>query len=53
MGHAGAIISGKSGTPQAKVEALHAAGVPVADTTHDIVGLLQSALKLEHAAPRD
>ncbi len=44
MGHAGAIISGKSGTPQAKVDALVAAGVPVADTPHDIVALVQAAL---------
>lgn len=44
MGHAGAIISGKSGTPQAKVEALQAAGVPVADTTHDIPALVKQAL---------
>jgi succinyl-CoA synthetase alpha subunit len=53
MGHAGAIISGKTGTPQAKVDALQAAGVPVADTTHDIVGLLQKVLKIESGAPRD
>jgi succinyl-CoA synthetase alpha subunit len=46
MGHAGAIISGKSGTPQAKVAALQAAGVPVADTTHDIPGLVKQALGL-------
>jgi succinyl-CoA synthetase alpha subunit len=44
MGHAGAIISGKTGTPQAKVEALQAAGVPVADTTHDIPALVKQAL---------
>ena len=44
MGHAGAIISGKSGTPQAKVDALNAAGVPVADSTHDIPGLVKKAL---------
>jgi succinyl-CoA synthetase alpha subunit len=44
MGHAGAIISGKTGTPQAKVEALQAAGAPVADTPFEIVGLVQAAL---------
>jgi succinyl-CoA synthetase alpha subunit len=44
MGHAGAIISGKTGTPQAKVDALLAAGVPVADTTHDIPALVKAAL---------
>ena len=44
MGHAGAIISGKTGTPQGKVDALNAAGVPVADTPHDIVALVQAAL---------
>ncbi|NLG70068.1 MAG: succinate--CoA ligase subunit alpha, partial [Firmicutes bacterium] len=32
MGHAGAIISGRLGTPQSKVEALRAAHVPVADS---------------------
>ena len=44
MGHAGAIISGTTGTPQAKVAALEAAGVPVADTTHDIPALVRKAL---------
>ncbi len=44
MGHAGAIISGKTGTPQAKVDALLAASVPVADTTHDIPMLVKSKL---------
>jgi len=44
MGHAGAIISGSTGTPQAKVDALNAAGVPVADTPHEIVDLVRQAL---------
>jgi succinyl-CoA synthetase alpha subunit len=44
MGHAGAIISGNTGSPQAKVAALEAAGVPVADTTHDIPALVRKAL---------
>lgn len=44
MGHAGAIISGKTGTPQGKVDAMLAAGAPVADTPHDIVALVLAAL---------
>jgi succinyl-CoA synthetase alpha subunit len=40
MGHAGAIISGSSGTPQAKVEAFQRAGVPVADTLDQVIALL-------------
>jgi succinyl-CoA synthetase alpha subunit len=44
MGHAGAIISGSSGGPQAKVDALKAAGVRVAESTADIPGLIKEAL---------
>jgi succinyl-CoA synthetase alpha subunit len=41
MGHAGAIISGNRGTAKSKEEAFHKAGVAVAETTDDIVGLLR------------
>lgn len=41
MGHAGAIISGNRGTAKSKEEAFRRAGVAVAETTDDIVGLLQ------------
>lgn len=44
MGHAGAIISGNTGTAQGKVAALQSANVPVADTIFDIPGLVQQAL---------
>jgi len=44
MGHAGAIISGNTGTAQGKVAALHAAKVPVADTIFDIPGLVKQVL---------
>jgi succinyl-CoA synthetase alpha subunit len=40
LGHAGAIISGKFGTPQSKIEAFQAADVPVADRPSQIPGLL-------------
>ena len=41
MGHAGAIVSGNRGTAKSKEEAFRKAGVPVAETTDDIVGLLR------------
>lgn len=44
MGHAGAIISGKSGGPQAKVDALQSAGVRIADTIRDIPAYVREAL---------
>lgn len=40
MGHAGAIISGNRGTARSKEEAFRKAGVAVAETTDQIVGLL-------------
>jgi len=44
MGHAGAIISGNTGTAQGKVAALHAANVPVAETIFEIPDLVMRAL---------
>ena len=44
MGHAGAIISGTSGSPQAKVDALRDAGVHIAESTADIPGLVKQIL---------
>jgi succinyl-CoA synthetase alpha subunit len=41
MGHAGAIVSGNRGTAKSKEEAFRKAGVAVAETTDDIVGLLR------------
>ncbi|MBD3285476.1 succinate--CoA ligase subunit alpha [candidate division WOR-3 bacterium] len=41
MGHAGAIISGSSGTAEDKVAALSAAGIPVAAEPAEIAGLLK------------
>lgn len=44
MGHAGAIISGGKGTPQAKVDAFKDAGVAVAEKPDEIPGLMRTAL---------
>jgi succinyl-CoA synthetase alpha subunit len=45
MGHAGAIISGGSGTAAEKIAALTAAGVQVADKPSDVPGLVRKALQ--------
>jgi succinyl-CoA synthetase alpha subunit len=39
MGHAGAIISGATGTAESKIEALGTAGAAIADTIEDVVRL--------------
>ncbi len=44
MGHAGAIVSGTSGTAQAKVDAFKKLGVPVADSPAQIPDLVRSVL---------
>jgi succinyl-CoA synthetase alpha subunit len=44
LGHAGAIISGNFGTPQSKIAAFEAAGVPVADRPSQIPRLLAERL---------
>lgn len=45
MGHAGAIISGGKGTPEAKIKAFNDAGVEVADRPDEIPGMLRSKLR--------
>ena len=44
MGHAGAIISGSSGTAEEKMKAFEENGIPVAKRPVDIVVLVQEAL---------
>jgi succinyl-CoA synthetase alpha subunit len=44
MGHAGAIVTGSSGTAQAKAEALEAAGVRVGRTPTEVAELVHDAL---------
>ncbi len=44
MGHAGAIISGNTGTAQSKIDALTGAGAAIADTIEDVVRLTAAKL---------
>jgi len=45
MGHAGAIIMGKAGTAESKIEAFKAVGVAVADRPGDVAKLLAERLQ--------
>jgi succinyl-CoA synthetase alpha subunit len=45
MGHAGAIVSGGSGTAEGKIKALNAAGIPVAGSPTELPELLKEAFK--------
>jgi len=44
MGHAGAIVTGSTGTAKAKAEAFEAVGVPVAKNPTEVAELMQQAL---------
>jgi succinyl-CoA synthetase alpha subunit len=45
LGHAGAIIEGRMGTAESKIEALRGAGAVVSDTLKDIPELVRKALQ--------
>ncbi|MCH7890659.1 MAG: hypothetical protein IH921_04060 [Gemmatimonadetes bacterium] len=49
MGHAGAIISGSSGTAEDKIKTFEENGIAVAERPADIVGLIQAVLSAEFA----
>ena len=46
MGHAGAIITGKSARASEKIKALSSAGVEIIPTTSDIGNIIKSSLNL-------
>jgi succinyl-CoA synthetase alpha subunit len=48
MGHAGAIVSGGTGTAQEKTARFEAAGIPVARTPSEIPSLVRDAMKARH-----
>ena len=45
MGHAGAIVSGGSGTAEGKIKALNAVGIPVAGSPTELPDLMKEAFK--------
>ena len=45
MGHAGAIITGSSGTAQAKTEAFNAVGVQVGINPSEVADLIEGTLR--------
>lgn len=45
MGHAGAIVSGGSGTAEGKIKALNKAGIPVAGSPTELPMLMKEALR--------
>ncbi len=51
MGHAGAIISGTTGTAQSKIAALQEAGAAIADTIEDVVRLAGQAMRSAMSTP--
>lgn len=50
MGHAGAIVSGGSGTAEGKIAALNKVGIPVAGSPTELPGLMKEALKNKKTA---
>ena len=52
MGHAGAIVSGSSGTAAAKQEALEAAGVKVGKTPSETAELMREIMTRSASSPR-
>jgi succinyl-CoA synthetase alpha subunit len=45
MGHAGAIVMGKAGTAENKIEAFRNAGVKVAEKPSDVAEILSKLMK--------
>jgi len=45
MGHAGAVVLGSMGSMEKKIRAFQEAGVPIAESPGDVIGLVRRALK--------